>query len=209
MFYTRYPKEVNAMGNTNKILLTIVSCVFMICVASVSIVSIVSSDKKETTTTTDAAPSQYIDATEDTTNAPSVSQQTTAPTQSSTVPPQSTTATTAPTSAQNGTTASSPASSGDLATDLLGSWKDSAGMSGYEFLEGGRFNWTYVDLAQFGVPFDGKTSGSYSLEGDTLTIKYSIYTATIKKTYRVSISQNELSMYDLEEHETSTYMRVS
>lgn len=190
------------MSNINKILVTIVSCVFMICIASVSIVSIVTSNKEEATTeTTTSLPVQIVT---DTTAAPD----TTKPAQSTTTTaPAPTTATTAPsTSSQTDTSATV---TGDLAADILGSWKDSAGMSGYEFLEGGKFNWTYVNLEGFGVPFDGQTSGSYSIEDDTLTIKYSIYSATIKKTYRVSISQNELSMYDLEEHETSTYMRAS
>lgn len=196
------------MSNTNKILIAVVSCVFMICVASVSIVSIVTSNQKETTATTDAPPSQYIEPDTSTTQAPSVSQQVQSTSQTTTASSQqASTATTAPSEASPSTSAS--AVTGNLAADILGLWKDSAGMSGYEFLEGGKFNWTYVDLAGFGVPFNGKTSGLYTLEGDTLTVKYSIYSATIKKTYRISITGNELSMYDLEEHETSTYLRAS
>lgn len=196
------------MSNINKILIAVVSCVFMICVASVSIVSIVTSNQKETTATTDAPPSQYIEPDTSTTQVPSVSQQVQSTSQTTTASSQqASTATTAPSEASPSTSAS--AVTGDLAADILGLWKDSAGMSGYEFLEGGKFNWTYVDLAGFGVPFNGKTSGLYTLEGDTLTVKYSIYSATIKKTYRISITGNELSMYDLEEHETSTYLRAS
>ena len=198
------------MSNINKILITVVACVFMVCIASVSIVSIVTSNRKETTTTTAPALQQDDNAEKEastssapvSTAAPEVNQQT------STQKPQadSSTTTTQPSATQPST--ATPEVTGNLATDILGSWKDSAGMSGYEFLEGGRFNWTYVDLAGFGVPFNGKTSGLYTLEGDTLTIKYSIYSATIKKTYRISIDQNELSMYDLEEKETSTYVRT-
>lgn len=196
------------MSNINKILIAVVSCVFMICVASVSIVSIVTSNQKETTATTDAPPSQYIEPDTSTTQAPFVSQQVQSTFQTTTASSQqASTATTAPSEASPSTSASDV--TGNLAADILGLWKDSAGMSGYEFLEGGKFNWTYVDLAGFGVPFNGKTSGLYTLEGDTLTVKYSIYSATIKKTYRISITGNELSMYDLEEHETSTYLRAS
>ena len=196
------------MSNINKILIAVVSCVFMICVASVSIVSIVTSNQKETTATTDAPPSQYIEPDTSTTQAPFVSQQVQSTSQTTTASSQqASTATTAPSEASPSTSASDV--TGNLAADILGLWKDSAGMSGYEFLEGGKFNWTYVDLAGFGVPFNGKTSGLYTLEGDTLTVKYSIYSATIKKTYRISITGNELSMYDLEEHETSTYLRAS
>jgi len=200
-------KGSHNMSNINKILITIVSCVFMVCVASVSIVGIVTSNKNETTTA--AADTQPQQGGEGTTaaGAPVASGDTQGTSQTTTVKPQDTSSTASAQPSTTQTTAS-PAVTGSLESDILGSWTDSAGMSGYEFLEGGKFNWTYVDLAGFGVPFNGKTSGVYTLEGDTLTIKYSIYSATIKKMYRVSVSQNELSMYDLEEHETSTYVRV-
>ena len=197
------------MSNTNKILITIVSCVFMICVASVSIVSIVSSNEKETTTTTDVPPSQYVEQTQGTTDAASVSGQTQSNLQTTTSQPQSGASATTTNPSVDSSTTTAVTTTGDLAADILGKWTDSAGMSGYEFLEGGKFSWTYVDLEGFGVPFNGKTSGVYTLEGDTLTVKFSIYTATIQKTYRVSITQNELSMFDLEERETSTYVRES
>ena len=174
----------------------------MICIASVSIVSIVTSNKEETTTeTTTAAAVQGVT---DTTAAPVVTDSV-QNTENATSSPATTT--TAPVA--DSQTTDSAAATDNLAADILGSWKDSAGMSGYEFLEGGKVNGTLFDLAGFGVPLDGTTPGTYSLEGDILTVKFSIYTATIKKTYRVSISQNELSLYDLEEHETSTYMRAS
>jgi len=181
----------------------------MICVASVSIVSIVTSNEKETTTTTDAPTGQYAPAPESTTDVPPVSAQAQSTSQTTTAMPQNdaSTSTTYPSTVPSST--ADPAVTGNLEADILGKWTDSAGMSGYEFLEGGRVNMTYVDLAQFGVPFNGKASGLYTLEGDTLTVKFSIYTATIKKTYRVSVAQNELSMYDLEERETSTYARAS
>ncbi len=197
------------MSNINKILIAVVSCVFMICVASVSIVSIVTSNQKETTVTTDAPPSQYAPSDESTTDSLPVSGQTQSTSQSTTVKPQtdSTTTTTGPSATSPSTPA--PDVTGNLAADILGKWNDSAGMSGYEFLQDGRVNCTYVDLAQFGVPFNGKAPGLYSLEGDILTVKFSIYSATIKKVYRVTVTGNELSMYDLEEHETSTYVRAS
>ena len=191
------------MSNINKILIVIVACVFMICVASVSIVSIVTSQNSVSDTTTSVAPEQ-TQSPESTTSAPVTSApvQSTSPTSSESV--QTTVPTTSAPSQSSDYTPS-----GNLAQDILGSWTDSAGMSGYEFLEGGKLNWTYFDLVQFGVPLDGKTAGLYTLEGDTLTVKFSIYSATIKKSYRISISENELSMYDLEEHETATYVRVS
>lgn len=189
------------MSNINKILITVVICVFMICVASVSIVSIVTSNKSETdtaVTTTTTAPASQYEETQSTTQAAPTSVYTETSAVTTTTAPATTTA----------PVTSVPASEG-LETAILGKWTDSSGLSGYEFLEGGKVNWTYANLGQFGVPFDGYATGLYSLEGDTLTVKFSIYTATIKKTYRASVNGNELSMYDLEEHETSTYARVS
>lgn len=190
------------MSNINKILITIVACVFMISAASVGIVSIVTSDKKEAATTTTAPANITNEAdTQASLQTPATQQNTTTqPPVSTSAAPQSTTTTAPSTSAAQGTT-------GDLSKDILGKWMDSAGMSGWEFIEGGKVNWTYVDLEQFSVPFNGKTSGVYTLEGDTLTVKFSIYSATIKKVYRVKVSGNELSMYDFEEFETSTYIR--
>lgn len=172
----------------------------MVCIASVSIVGIVTSNKNDTTTTTTLPEPQQTQSTAGT----SSPAQTTTKAQDNSV--SGTTTTKASTSAPS---SASAAVTGDLAKDILGKWTDSAGMSGYEFLEGGKVNMTYVDLAGFGVPFDGTASGLYTLEGDTLTVKFSIYTATIKKVYRISIKENELSMYDLEDFEASTYARVT
>ena len=178
------------MSNINKILITVAACVFMICVASVSIVKIVSSDNKQPVITTSVQQQEESTDPATTTDAQQTeSSDTTSTTQS--------------------TTETTTAADADVATELIGIWTDSSGLSGYDFAEGGRVNWTYVNLGQFSVPFEGKMSGLYTLEGDTLTIKFSIYSATIKKSYRISINGNELSMYDLEEHETSTYARVA
>lgn len=192
------------MSNINKILVTVVACVFMVCVACVSIVGIVTSNKDDTTTTTTLPEPQQTQSTAGTSSPAQGTAQTTTKAQDNSV--SGTTTTKAPTSAPS---SASAAVTGDLAKDIIGKWTDSAGMSGYEFLEGGKVNMTYVDLAGFGVPFDGKASGLYTLEGDTLTVKFSIYTATIKKVYRISIKENELSMYDLEDFEASTYARVT
>lgn len=192
------------MSNINKILITVVVCVFIICVASVSIVGMVTSDSKQVTTTAPSTNLQAESTTEATTTAPAVSK----PVAGTAQPTSAASTTTTAASTSSTSVPSSAAVTGNLSADILGKWTDSAGMSGYEFLEGGRVNMTYVDLAGFGVPFNGKASGLYTLEGDTLTVKFSIYSATIKKTYRVSVSENELSMFDLEEKETSTYART-
>ncbi len=95
-----------------------------------------------------------------------------------------------------------------LAELLIGKWTDSAGMSGFEFFEDGKASFTYANLATLGISFDGKIeNGTYTLEGNTLTVAYSIYTATIDKKYEISIENDVLKMKDLEELETVTFVR--
>lgn len=95
-----------------------------------------------------------------------------------------------------------------LAEMLIGKWSDSAGMSGFEFFENGKASFTYANLDALGVNFDGTVdNGTYKLEGNTLTITYSIYTATIEKTYEIEIEDDVLKMKDKEDGETSSYVR--
>ncbi len=97
-----------------------------------------------------------------------------------------------------------------LAEQILGKWMDSAGMSGYEFFSDGRVAITYANLEGFNIPFDGTAdNGVYTLEGNRLTVKYSIYTATIDKKYEISIDGDTIYMKDLEDFETATYRRVT
>ena len=96
-----------------------------------------------------------------------------------------------------------------LAELLIGKWSDSAGMSGFEFFENGKASFTYANLNALGLNFDGKVeNGTYTLDGDKLNVAYSIYTATIDKTYKISIENDVLEMYDIEELETSKYVRT-
>lgn len=95
-----------------------------------------------------------------------------------------------------------------LAELLIGKWTDSAGMSGYEFFADGRVSITYVNLEGFNIPFEGKAdNGAYTLSGDKLKISYSIYTATIDKTYTIAIANDTLTMRDIEDGNVSTYRR--
>lgn len=167
------------MSQSNKILAGIVGGVLAVCLAVVGVVSFTNGSGDNSATT---LPSASLE-------------QSTIPAPSTTAPVQ----TTAPS-----TTVAAP----DLRSQLIGKWMDSAGMSGYEFFSDGSVKMTYVNLAAFNIPLDGKADGVYLLEGDKLTIKFSIYTATIENKYTVKIDGKTLSMYNLEEHETSTYARV-
>ena len=98
----------------------------------------------------------------------------------------------------------------DLSQAILGKWMDSANMSGYEFKEDGTVSVTYVNLTIpfINLPINGSATGTYTLTGNEMAMKYSIYTKTITKRFFVSVSSNELSMHDLDENETATYRRA-
>lgn len=91
---------------------------------------------------------------------------------------------------------------------ILGKWVDSANMSGFEFFENGTVAFTYINLESFNIPFEGKAeNGMYTVNGNEVTIKYSIYPATISRTYQATINGNILTLKDLEENTVSTYQR--
>ena len=98
----------------------------------------------------------------------------------------------------------------DLSASLLGKWMDSANMSGYEFLSDGKVTVTYVNLTVpfINLPINGTATGTYTLNGNELMMKYSIYTKTITKHFFISINGNELSMRDVDEADVSTYQRM-
>ncbi len=94
---------------------------------------------------------------------------------------------------------------------ILGQWTDSANMSGYAFYADGTVEMTYVNLTVpvVNIPINGVSKGIYTLYGDKLTTKFSIYSATIENTYTVKVENNSLSMKDHEDGETATYQRSS
>ena len=188
------------MTNINKILITVVVCVFMVCVATVSVVKIVTtSDKTETTTqaaaSVEESTSVFAEGTTNAVDTPLTS------TQTYTDPSQT---------VSDATAATSTAVSGDLQQQLLGKWSDSLGMLGFEFYDDGTVNTTYFDLKQLiGLDLSGSTKLPYTLEGDILTIKFSAYTGSAQWQFRVSVNGNELTMYDLDKRSTTTLTRVS
>lgn len=94
---------------------------------------------------------------------------------------------------------------------IIGKWTDSANMSGYEFYADGTVEMTYVNLTVpiINMPINGTSRGTYILEGDKLTTKFSIYSATIENSYTVSVDNNSLSMKNREDGETATYSKAS
>lgn len=111
----------------------------------------------------------------------------------------------------NAPTESTEPTAPDLSKAILGKWMDSANMSGYEFMADGTVSVTYVNLTIpfINLPINGSATGTYTLSGNELMMKYSIYTKTIVKRFFVSVNDNELSMRDLDEGDNSTYRRAA
>lgn len=94
---------------------------------------------------------------------------------------------------------------------ILGKWTDSANMSGYAFYADGTVEMTYVNLTVpvINIPINGVSKGTYTLDGDKLTTKFSIYSSTIEKSYTVKVENNSLSMKNHEDGETATYQKTA
>lgn len=97
--------------------------------------------------------------------------------------------------------------SGDLAAQLLGKWRDVSGVSGFEFMAGGKVTLTYVDLGFIGINFVGDLNGVYTLEGDKLTISTSVYAGSIPIAYTASVSGDTLTLVSADNGSTFTYTR--
>ncbi len=119
------------------------------------------------------------------------------------------TTTEAPSVSAETTTQVSTTADPGVSTAILGKWTDSANMSGYHFYEDGTVEMTYVNLTVpvVNIPINGTSKGVYTIEGDKLTTKFSIYSATIENTYTVTVENNILTMFNVSEGEKSTYAR--
>lgn len=76
--------------------------------------------------------------------------------------------------------AKAPASGG-----LVGTWKDTSGLTEYRFDEGGKMKMHALSLGSF--------KGTYHLEGDRITLHYRVLTKDVNDTYTVKVSGD--SMY--------------
>ena len=154
------------MSNINKILITVVVCVFMICVATVSTVKIVT-DKGDTTAAEITSDEQSVQTPESTSQAPSDT--------SSGVPAvnASTSAVDATANANASTAPGETTAVTELKAALIGKWSDSLGMMGYEFFEDDTVNVTVFDLKQLvGLDLEGTQRLPYTHEGDILTLNF-------------------------------------
>ena len=94
---------------------------------------------------------------------------------------------------------------------LIGKWQDSSGMSGYEFREDGVVKITYINLTVpvVNIPISGKIDGTYSINGNSITIGYSSYSNSIRDTYYYTVSGSTLKLVNVSDGEETTYIKVS
>ena len=92
---------------------------------------------------------------------------------------------------------------------LYGTWTDSSNMMGYEFISDGTVNVKYVDftIPVLNMPIKTTVPGTFTVDGDEVTVIHSVYGATIRTTYRFSVRDNVLTLVNTEDGNTSTFMK--
>ncbi|MBQ4348705.1 MAG: hypothetical protein IKB94_03990 [Clostridia bacterium] len=96
---------------------------------------------------------------------------------------------------------------------ILGSWRDSTGTIGYEFLEGGACKITYADVTIpiINIKYDGTVDGTYSLSKDEndvlhLNVTYTILSKSVTKNYTYTIDGNALNLTDTADGSVTTLL---
>lgn len=99
---------------------------------------------------------------------------------------------------------------------ILGSWRDSTGTTGYEFKEDGSCEIVYADVFVpfFNTKVTGKATGTYTiteLEDGSNSVKliYTIFSKTITKEYKFTVENNGLYLTDVSDGTLTVYMASS
>ena len=86
---------------------------------------------------------------------------------------------------------------------LLGSWRDSTGITGYEFKEEGKCVVTFADVTVpiLNVNFNGDVDGVYTVQKREdgnyyVTITYTIYAKSVTKDYMFVVEDSSLTLTD-------------
>lgn len=113
--------------------------------------------------------------------------------------------------AENGQTVLYVRDSGQSSSDLglVGKWMDSSDMSGYTFKADGTVEITYVNFTVpvINMPINGKFDGTYSVDGDRITIRSSIYSKTVTNEYSYKVDGNNLTLTSVEDGAVHSYSR--
>lgn len=96
---------------------------------------------------------------------------------------------------------------------LIGSWRDSTGMTGYEFKEDGKCVVTFADVKVpiLNVNFNGAVDGVYTVakRDDGLyyvTVTYTIYAKSVTKDYMFTVEESALTLTDTDDNSVTVLM---
>lgn len=96
---------------------------------------------------------------------------------------------------------------------ILGSWRDSTGTIGYEFLENNACKVTYADvkIPIINISYDGTVDGTYTVSKDDngvlcLTVTYTILSKSITKNYTYTLEGNALNLTDTADGSVTTLL---
>lgn len=83
---------------------------------------------------------------------------------------------------------------------IIGKWKDSTGIVGYEFKEDGT-----AEFSVLGVP----VKGTYTMDtkAKTITLTGTVLIKSISQTYKYEIEESKLVLTDVSSGNAATYMR--
>jgi Family of unknown function (DUF5640) len=83
---------------------------------------------------------------------------------------------------------------------IIGKWKDSTGIVGYEFMEDGT-----AEFSVLGVP----VKGTYTMDTkeQTVTLTGTILVKSVTKTYKYQIEESSLILTDVSSGNAATYVR--
>ncbi len=96
---------------------------------------------------------------------------------------------------------------------LIGSWRDSTGMTGYEFKEDGKCVVTFADVKVpiLNVNFNGAVDGVYTVakreDGNYyVTVTYTIYAKSVTKDYMFVVEESSLTLTDTADNSVTVLM---
>ena len=96
---------------------------------------------------------------------------------------------------------------------IIGSWRDSTGMTGYEFKEDGKCVVTFADVKVpiLNVNFNGAVDGVYSVakreDGQYyVTVTYTIYAKSVTKDYMFTVEESALTLQDTTDNSVTVLM---
>ena len=71
---------------------------------------------------------------------------------------------------------------------IIGTWKDSYGLTEYKFEQDGKMKIQALDFGSF--------KGTYQIDGDKITIEYRIVVKDVKDTYKLKLDGNTMYLND-------------